>query len=95
MAQQQRDLLIIGKAIRAVREQHDLSAGDLAAAAGVAETQILALESGQLDPDFELLLTLAESIGVRPSAFILRAEELSDRDDAAQPPSPNASASNS
>jgi transcriptional regulator with XRE-family HTH domain len=93
--QRQRDLLILGKAIRSVREQHELSAGALAAAAGVPQARIAALESGRLDADFELLLALAEQIGVRPSAFFLRAEELSDNDDAPQPPSPNASASNS
>lgn len=74
--QRQQDLLILGKAMRAVREQHNLGVRDLAAAAGVAEARIAALEDGQLDPDFELLLALAESMGIRPSAFFLRAEEL-------------------
>jgi transcriptional regulator with XRE-family HTH domain len=74
--QRQHELVILGKAMQAVREQHSLSARDLAAAAGVAEAQINALEDGRLDPDFELLLVLAERMGIRPSAFFLRAEEL-------------------
>lgn len=74
--QQQQDLRILGQAIRALREQRSLSARELAAAAGVAETRLAALEDGQLDPDFELLLVLAERMGLRPSAFFLRAEEL-------------------
>jgi transcriptional regulator with XRE-family HTH domain len=79
--QQQQDLLILGNAIRAAREQHNLSARDLAISAGVAETRIAALEDGRLDPDFELLLALAEGIGIRPSAFFLQAEELRRQSD--------------
>ncbi len=77
MAQQRhQSLIVLGKAIQAVREQHGLSAAALAAAAGVAPTRLAALEEGQLDPDFELLIALAEGMGIRPSAFILRAEDL-------------------
>lgn len=80
--QRQQDLQILGKAVAAVREQHGLSAEGLAAAADVPLACITALEAGELDPDFELLIKLATSIGVRPSAFILRAEELTSPDTA-------------
>ncbi len=63
-----------------MREQHGLSAHDLAAASGVAPARVAALEDGQLDPDFELLLALAESMGIRPTALSVRAEELGSRD---------------
>jgi len=63
-----------------VREQHGLSAHDLAAASGVAPARVAALEEGQLDPDFELLLALANSMGIRQTAFFARAEELGGRD---------------
>jgi transcriptional regulator with XRE-family HTH domain len=76
VAYQQQDLLLLGKAIGALREQHDLNPRDLAVAAGVAEVAIDALEDGRLDPDFEMLLAIAERMGLRPSAFFLRAEEL-------------------
>jgi transcriptional regulator with XRE-family HTH domain len=69
-------LILLGRAIREVREQHGLSADDLAAAAGVAPVRVAALERGQLDPDFELLPALATSMGITPTAFVLRAEEL-------------------
>ena len=78
--QQQRDLLVLGKAIQEVREQHGLDVADLAAAAGMAPARVAALESGRLDPDFELLLALAKSMGIRPTAFFVRAEELGSRD---------------
>ncbi len=78
--QQQRDLLVLGKAVREVREQHGFAAGDLAAAAGVAPARVTALEDGLLDPDYELLLALAKSMGIRPTAFFVRAEHLGSRD---------------
>jgi transcriptional regulator with XRE-family HTH domain len=78
--QQQGNLLLLGRAIREVREQHGLSAGELAAAAEAAPARVAALEDGRLDPDFELLVKLANSMGVHPSAFVLRAEELGGQD---------------
>ncbi len=66
--------------MREVREQHGLSAHDLAAASGVDPARVAALEEGRLDPDFELLLTLAKSMGIRPTAFFVRAEELGNPD---------------
>jgi transcriptional regulator with XRE-family HTH domain len=78
-------LIFLGRAIRAVREQRGLSAHDLAAAAGVAPARVAALEDGQLDPDFELLIRLAEGMGLHPAAFFLRAEQLGDLDGEAGP----------
>jgi transcriptional regulator with XRE-family HTH domain len=78
--QQMQDLLVLGKAIQEVREQHGLGAHDLAAASGVAPARVTALEDGRLDPDFELLLALAKSMGIRPTAFFVRAEQLGSRE---------------
>jgi transcriptional regulator with XRE-family HTH domain len=69
-------LLLLGRAIREVREQQGVSTRDLAAATGVARERIAALENGRFDPEYDLLIALAEGIGVRPSAFFVRAEEL-------------------
>ncbi len=66
-----------------MREQHGLSAHDLAAASGVAPARVAALEEGQLDPDFELLLALAKSMGITQTAFYARADELAGGQDAA------------
>jgi transcriptional regulator with XRE-family HTH domain len=77
--QSEKDLLFLGEAFREFREQHGLSAGELAAATGIDGLRIVALEEGCLDPDYELLLTLAEGIGVRPSVLFLRAQELAAR----------------
>jgi transcriptional regulator with XRE-family HTH domain len=72
--QQEHDLRVLGEAIRGLREQQGVSAGELAAAAGVAQTDIAALEDGRLDPDLELLAGLADGIGVRLVTLFLRAE---------------------
>ncbi|HEY5044817.1 MAG TPA: helix-turn-helix transcriptional regulator [Solirubrobacteraceae bacterium] len=76
LGQSEKDLLLLGRAFREIREQHGLSAGELAGATGVDEARIADLEEGRLDADYDLLLTLAQGIGVSASAFFLRAEEL-------------------
>jgi transcriptional regulator with XRE-family HTH domain len=74
--EQRRNLSLLGQAIREIRQRRGLTTHGLATAAGVDEQRVAAVESGQLDADFELLLKLAGGMGLRPSAFILRAEEL-------------------
>jgi transcriptional regulator with XRE-family HTH domain len=74
--QSQRDLFFLGQAIGQLREERGLSTDALAAAAGIERTRIRALEAGALDPDYDLLLTLAEALDIRLSAFVIRAEEI-------------------
>jgi DNA-binding XRE family transcriptional regulator len=78
--QEQQDLLRLGRAIREIREERDTTAAGLAAAMDVELAQIRALEAGRVDPTYELLLALAEGLGVRPSAFVIRAEALAKED---------------
>lgn len=70
------DLLVLGEAFGQVRAERGLSTGELAAATGIARTRIEALEAGRLNPDYELLLTLARALGVMPSALAIRAEAI-------------------
>ncbi len=62
--------------MREQRERCRLSPSALAAAAGVDEKRIRALERGQLDPEYELLLALADALEVPAGALVIRAEEL-------------------
>jgi transcriptional regulator with XRE-family HTH domain len=78
-SEQQQNLVILGQAIRQVRERQDVTATELAAATGVEREQIDALEAGQLDPTYELLLVLARGLGIRPSVFIVCAEDMRTR----------------
>lgn len=72
-------LVSLGRAACSLREQQGLSARDLAKATGVSAARIAELEEGRFDPDFELLVTLASSLGVRLSIFFVRAEEFDSR----------------
>jgi transcriptional regulator with XRE-family HTH domain len=53
-----------------------MSAPELAAAGGISSQRLRALETGHLDPAYELVFALADALGVRPSALITRAEEI-------------------
>jgi transcriptional regulator with XRE-family HTH domain len=66
----------LGRAIREPREAEELDQDDLAAAAGMTVEKLSALEAGKLDPDYDLMMVLADALGGRPSTIILRAESL-------------------
>lgn len=72
------DLLVLGRAIRRMREQQDMSADELAGATGMNRRRIDALESGHLDPTYELLLALADGLGIQPSELVTLAEQLKE-----------------
>jgi transcriptional regulator with XRE-family HTH domain len=74
--QTQRDLLFLGRAVSQLREQQGSSTEALATSTGVEQTRIQALEAGRLNPGYDLLILLAEGLGIRPSAFFIRAEEI-------------------
>jgi transcriptional regulator with XRE-family HTH domain len=70
------DLLLLGRALRRLREQRRVSVDELAGAIDIPRQRIDALESGRLDPTYELLLALADGLGVRASALVILAERL-------------------
>jgi transcriptional regulator with XRE-family HTH domain len=56
-----------------------LTVANLAAAADISSERLKTFERGELDPDYDLLVTLAACLDTRPSTFIVRAEDLSRR----------------
>jgi DNA-binding XRE family transcriptional regulator len=66
----------LGQVIRELRVERRLSQGELATAADVDERRLKALESGQIDADYVLLVRLAKALGVAPGTVVTRAEEL-------------------
>jgi transcriptional regulator with XRE-family HTH domain len=68
--------IALGRAIREVRERQGQSVGELATATGISPRTITRVESGDRESDYELLLALADGLGVRASSFIIRMEEL-------------------
>jgi len=72
------DLLVLGRAVRLMREQQSKSAKELADATGMSRHRIDELETGHLDPTYELLLELAEGLGTQPSTLVTLAEKLKE-----------------
>jgi transcriptional regulator with XRE-family HTH domain len=70
------NLLALGRAVKLMREQRGMSADELAKASGVRRERLDALENGQLDPTYELLVEVAEGLGAQPSALVILAEQL-------------------
>jgi transcriptional regulator with XRE-family HTH domain len=64
-----------------MREQRGMSADELAGAIDMRRQRIEALETGHLDPTYELLLALAEGLGIQPSALVTLAEQLKEAND--------------
>ena len=64
------DLIRFGQTIRQVREREGVSVADLAARTGIDAQRINAIEDGQIDPALDVMIALAEGIGVRLSALI-------------------------
>jgi transcriptional regulator with XRE-family HTH domain len=69
-------LLILGRAVKLMREQRDMSADELADSSGILREHIDALEAGQLDPTYEQLLEIADGLGTQPSELVSLAERL-------------------
>jgi DNA-binding XRE family transcriptional regulator len=66
----QAELIRFGETFRQIRERESVSVADLAARTGIDADQINALEAGRLDPAFDVMIALADGIGVRLSALI-------------------------
>jgi transcriptional regulator with XRE-family HTH domain len=72
------DLTLLGRTVRRLREQRGLSAEELADATGMTRQRIDLLETGHLDPTYELLLTLSEGLRTQPSTLVALAEQLKE-----------------
>jgi transcriptional regulator with XRE-family HTH domain len=72
------DLPALGRAVRRRREQLGMSVDELAGATNISRQRIHALEAGHLDPTYELLLALAEGLGIQPSTLVTLAEQLKE-----------------
>jgi transcriptional regulator with XRE-family HTH domain len=74
------ELEALGSIMRGIREEHGLTVDAVATGAGITPARLVALEAGQLDPDYELLLRLAAAMDTRLATIFRRAEGL-PRDD--------------
>jgi transcriptional regulator with XRE-family HTH domain len=69
----------LAEAMRAMRVERGVSVADAAAGAGVTPAHLVAVEEGRREADYELIVRLADTIGVRPAEFIGRAEDMETR----------------
>ena len=73
---EQEQLLALGRALSEIRGERGMGVAKLAGAAGIDLKLIATLEAGRLNPSYELLVALAEGLGVPVSVLVIRAEEL-------------------
>lgn len=59
----------IGERIKELREQQAITGKDLALRTGLSQSQITRLEKGQRRVDSEVLVRLADALGISPAAF--------------------------
>jgi transcriptional regulator with XRE-family HTH domain len=71
-------LVALGRTITQLREERSLSDDALASMAGIDRGDLDALEAGRLDPAFDVLLALANALGVDVVVLILRTEGIAN-----------------
>jgi len=71
--QGEKALIALGRAIREVRDERSMDADDLAAATGIERKRLDAIEAGQSDPPYDVLLALARGLDIEPAVLVSRA----------------------
>jgi len=79
-------LVALGRTIRELREEQQLSRRTLAQRAGMTPRRLRAIENARHDPTFDVIFALARPLHIRPHDLIDRAEELTPDP---IPPQPN------
>ncbi|HEX7299599.1 MAG TPA: helix-turn-helix transcriptional regulator [Solirubrobacteraceae bacterium] len=65
----------VGRAVRSLREQKDLSQEELAACSNMHRTYIGGIERGERNPTITVLYRIADALQVSASALLALAEE--------------------
>lgn len=68
------DNAAVGRTIRALRKEKQLSQDVLSGLAGIARTHLTMIESGSKQANFETIWRLAEALELRPSQLVERIE---------------------
>lgn len=67
-------LVAFGRAVRELRAEQNITAGELAAAAGLTPGRLDAIEAGRLDLRYDAMLALARGLRVEPAELANRAD---------------------
>jgi transcriptional regulator with XRE-family HTH domain len=76
MTERDRELIAFGLTIRRAREEKGISPDVLAAAAGVERERLDAIEAGRFEPAVDVLVALADGLGVGLAVLVRRAGSL-------------------
>jgi transcriptional regulator with XRE-family HTH domain len=71
-----KELAALGRAIRRERERKGMTPAQLARAAGVGRRRLAALEAGRNRAVFDLLVAVANGLGVRLGTLVSSAEDM-------------------
>jgi transcriptional regulator with XRE-family HTH domain len=66
------ELIALGRVIREVRDERRMDPDDLAEAAGIERGQLDAIEAGQFDPPYDVLLALVRGLGIDAATLVGR-----------------------
>jgi transcriptional regulator with XRE-family HTH domain len=66
----------LGAAIRATRQEHDVSQEELGHLAGLHRNHVGQIERGELSPTIDTVELIAKALSVSPSELVRRAETL-------------------
>lgn len=65
----------VGRAIRSLRKERNISQDILSGLAGIARTHLTMIENGDKQANFETIWKLALALDLRPSELVLRIEQ--------------------
>jgi transcriptional regulator with XRE-family HTH domain len=74
-------LISLGRSIQQLREEQGLDSEQLAEKSGLQKWRLTAIEEGRLDPPFDVLVKLADALGVGTGTIVTRAETISEEAD--------------
>lgn len=74
MIRRDRDLIALGRAVRQLRVERNISAGGLVRASGLSAWCLHAIEAGRFDPPLDALFALARGLGISADELARRAE---------------------
>jgi transcriptional regulator with XRE-family HTH domain len=72
------DAHALGRAVRAIREDRNISQVQLSIDTGLTQSWISQVEHGRRNPSWSNIVRLSEGLGVRVSELAVRAEALAD-----------------
>lgn len=74
MAGHERWLSALGRAIRLLRSERNVSARELAATAGLEPARLEAIEAGRCDPRYDVLVAVAHALSLTTTELVQRAD---------------------